>query len=123
MKKIFSFILLLLLVLEMVACGNKTPFEIAESKLDESEMSKDEYSISEIANFESRFAKMELSGGFSKVYHYRSKTDYAYLIVFENEGDAKTFYEKIGTAKYNVVMSKDVVVYGESDWIDKIKFE
>ena len=66
MKKIFSFILLLLLVLAMVACSNKTPFEIAESKLDESEMSKDEYSVSEIANFESRFAKMKLSGGFKR---------------------------------------------------------
>ena len=64
---------------------------------------------------------MNLTGGFTKVKHYRSTEEYAYVIEFENTDDAKTFAERVASPKYNVKAYDKVVVYGESDRIDSLK--
>ena len=38
-----------------------------------------------------------------------------------NTEDAQTFFDKIGTANYNVKKLDSVVVYGKSDSIDALK--
>ena len=65
--------------------------------------------------------KMNLIGGFAKVNHFRSTSEYAYVIEFENSEDGQTFFDKIGTANYHVKKLDSVVVYGKSDSIDALK--
>ena len=98
MKRIFAFALFIAVLLSLFACGNNEDIYASLcSQLDETSMSGTEYSQSEIDQLESRFAKMNLEGGFKRVNHFRSKTEYAYVIEFENSADATTFSERIGT--------------------------
>lgn len=110
-------------IFALCACGNASPFDVAKKALDSSEMSLSVYSESEIKAFEARFTKMSLDGGFNKVYHYKSKTEYAYLIEFENENDAIKFYDIVKSSRYDSAMLGAVVVYGKADCIEKINFE
>ena len=122
MKKIIFLAMCFCIVIGLVSCKSDSPFDTAINKLSESNMSKEEYTSQKIDDFENRFSKMELEGGFLKVTHFKSKTQYAYVIEFENESDAQKFYDTVGTSKYDVVKSGNVVVYGESNWIENIKF-
>lgn len=130
MKKIISVLLITLLLFAAVSCGNnknnnqpgkRDDFVEACSQLDKSSMGATEYSESQIDEFEKRFAKMSLEGGFTKVTHYRSTADYAYVIEFENTSDAATFAERVASPKYNVKAYESVVVYGESNAIDSLE--
>lgn len=129
MKKIFSLVMMLLLVFACVSCGDnnnnsdnsKDAYASVCSQLEKTSMGGTEYSASQIDELEARFAKMNLSAGFAKVNHFRSTSEYAYVIEFENADDAQTFFDKIGTANYNVKKFDSVVVYGKSDSIDGLK--
>ena len=130
MKKIIPVLLVTLLIFVTVSCGNsknnnqnegRNDFAEACAQLDKSSMGATEYSETQIDEFEKRFTKMALEGGFTKVTHYRSTTDYAYVIEFENTSDAATFAERVASPKYNVKAYEKVVVYGESELIDSLK--
>ena len=134
MKKIFSLVMMLLLVFACVSCGDnnngdnngngdnsKEAYASVCSQLEKTSMGGTEYSASQIDELEARFTKMNLTAGFAKVNHFRSTSEYAYVIEFENAKDAQTFFNKIGTANYNVRKFDSVVVYGKSDSIDSLK--
>ena len=134
MKKIFSLVMMLLLVFACVSCGDnnngdnngngdnsKEAYASVCSQLEKTSMAGTEYSASQIDELEARFTKMNLTAGFAKVNHFRSTSEYAYVIEFENADDAQTFFDKIGTANYNVKKFDSVVVYGKSDSIDGLK--
>ena len=126
MKKLLSLFIITVIILSAVSCVNNTPeekdhFAEACNQLDKSSMGATEYSATQIDEFEKRFAKMALEGGFTKVTHYRSTEEYAYVIEFENESDAQTFAETVASPKYNVKAYNKVVVYGESKKIDSLK--
>lgn len=126
MKKFVACLLCVCFALLFVSCGKeegKPPFDVAESTLEQSNMSKSEYSAAEIETFAKRFTKIGLEKGFSRVHHFRSQTQYAYLIEFESESDAEKFYTTVGKSKYDIARSKNVVVYGDSAWIADIPFE
>ena len=135
MKKIFSLVMMLLLVFACVSCGdnnnngdnngngdnNEDAYASVCSQLEKTSMGGTEYSAAQIDELEARFTKMNLTAGFAKVNHFRSTSEYAYVIEFENADDAQTFFDKIGTANYNVKKFDSVVVYGKSDSIDSLK--
>ena len=131
MKKIVLILTSVLLILCIFSCGDRTSegdasetvdyYESACEQLDKSSMGGTEYSDAQIDEFEKRFTKMNLEGGFTKVTHYRSTSEYAYVIEFENSADAKAFAERVASPKYNVKAYETVVVYGESDRIDALK--
>ena len=134
MKKIFSLVMMLLLVFACVSCGDnnngdnngngdnsKEAYASVCSQLEKTSMAGTEYSASQIDELEARFTKMNLTAGFAKVNHFRSTSEYAYVIEFENADDAQTFFDKIGTANYNVKKFDSVVVYGKSNSIDNLK--
>ena len=134
MKKIFSLVMMLLLVFACVSCGDnnngdnngngdnsKDAYASVCSQLEKTSMGGTEYSASQIDELEARFTKMNLTAGFAKVNHFRSTSEYAYVIEFENADDAQTFFDKIGTANYNVKKFDSVVVYGKSNSIDNLK--
>ena len=115
----------------LFSCGDRTSegdapetvdyYESACEQLDKSSMGGTEYSDAQIDEFEQRFTKMNLEGGFTRVTHYRSTSEYAYVIEFENSADAKTFAERVASPKYKVKAYETVVVYGESDRIDALE--
>lgn len=125
MKKILASILTILLLFACVSCGDNGNTEDAYtsicSQLEKTSMRGTEYSQTQIDEFEARFKKMNLIGGFAKVNHFRSTSEYAYVIEFENSEDAQTFFDKIGTANYHAKKLDSVVVYGKSDSIDALK--
>ena len=126
MKKLLSIFIIAITLLSTFSCGNNTPeakdyFSEACKQLDKSSMGATSYSQAQIDEFEQRFAKMNLSGGFTKVTHYRSKDEYAYVIEFESADDATIFAERVSSPKYNVKAYDGVVVYGESSRIDSLK--
>ena len=128
MKKILASILTVLLLFACVSCGDngdngntEDAYTSVCSQLEKTSMGGTEYSQTQIDELEARFTKMNLTGGFAKVNHFRSTSEYAYVIEFENSEDAQTFFEKIGTANYNVKKFDSVVVYGKSDSIDALK--
>ena len=131
MKKIVLILTLVLSILCIFSCeksntgDNETKIEdyyvTSCEQLDKSSMGGTEYTESQIDEFEKRFKKMSLSGGFTKVKHYRSTEEYAYVIEFEKAEDAKIFAERVASPKYNVKAYETVVVYGESDRIDTLK--
>ena len=115
-------------IFSICACGgNDNPGEEKDvytsvcSQLEKTSMGGTEYSQTQIDELEARFTKMNLTAGFAKVNHFRSTSEYAYVIEFENAEDAQTFFNKIGTANYNVRKFDSVVVYGKSDSIDSLK--
>ena len=131
MKKLILILTLVLSIFCLFSCGgdenegdvNETVdhYKSACEQLDKSSMGGTEYTESQIDEFEKRFTKMNLSGGFTKVKHYRSMTEYAYVIEFENAEDAKIFAERVASPKYNVKAYDSVVVYGESERIDSLE--
>lgn len=128
MKKIFTSFLAFLLLFICVSCGNNSEnvntvdvYDSLCSQLSQTSMSGTEYSAAQIDELEARFTKMNLSAGFAKVNHFRSTSEYAYVIKFENAEDAQSFFEKIGTAKYNVKKFDSIVVYGVSNSIDELE--
>ena len=138
MKKFLSFIMFVSVIFCFCACGsgtenppkenpNENPSEeidayaFACTHLEETSMGSTVYSQTQIDEFEGRFTKMNLQGGFLKVNHFRSTLEYAYVIEFENPQDAQTFFDRISTANYNVKKINSVVVYGKSDSIDTLE--
>ena len=83
----------------LVSCGGNSESEdgyvTACEALSKTSMGSTEYSAAEIDELEARFVKMALSGGFSRVNHFRSTSEYAYVIEFENPDDASVFFGKI----------------------------
>ena len=134
MKKLLAFFMLVACIFSICACGsnensgeNNNPGEEKDvyasvcSQLKKTSMGGTEYSQTQIDELEARFTKMNLTAGFAKVSHFRSTSEYAYIIEFENEEDVQTFFDKIGTANYNVKKFDSVVVYGKSDSIDNLE--
>ena len=128
MKKTISLLLLVLIIVFVASCKkDDTPPEAVDyyasacEQLNKSSMGATEYSESQIDEFENRFTKMNLEGGFTRVMHYRSTSEYAYVIEFELPADAKVFAERVSSPKYNVKSYERVVVYGESDAIDTLE--
>lgn len=128
MKKLIAIFMLVACIFSVCACGgNDNPGEEKDvytsvcSQLEKTSMGGTEYSQTQIDELEARFTKMNLTAGFAKVNHFRSTSEYAYVIEFENAKDAQTFFNKIGTANYNVRKFDSVVVYGKSDSIDSLK--
>lgn len=128
MKKLIAIFMLVACIFSVCACGgNDNPGEEKDvytsvcSQLEKTSMGGTEYSQTQIDELEARFTKMNLTAGFAKVNHFRSTSEYAYVIEFENAEDAQTFFNKIGTANYNVRKFDSVVVYGKSDSIDSLK--
>ena len=128
MKKLIAIFMLVACIFSVCACGgNDNPGEEKDvytsvcSQLEKTSMGGTEYSQTQIDELEARFTKMNLTSGFAKVNHFRSTSEYAYVIEFENAEDAQTFFNKIGTANYNVRKFDSVVVYGKSDSIDSLK--
>ena len=134
MQKLLSIFMLVACIFSICACGsnensgeNNNPGEEKDvytsvcSQLKKTSMGGTEYSQTQIDELEARFTKMNLIAGFAKVNHFRSTSEYAYVIKFENEEDAQTFFDKIGTANYNVKKFDSIVVYGKSDSIDTLK--
>ena len=130
MKKLLTILVLSITLLCLFSCGDNNGTDAPEvvdnfasacDQLDKSSMGATVYTETQIDEFEKRFAKMNLSGGFTKVTHYRSTEEYAYVIEFENSDDAKTFAERVASPKYNVKAYDEVVVYGESDRIDSLE--
>lgn len=109
----------------LVSCGGNSESEdgyvTACEALSKTSMGSTEYSAAEIDELEARFVKMALSGGFSRVNHFRSTSEYAYVIEFENPDDASVFFGKITGSNYDAKQLGDVVVYGKSDSIATIK--
>ena len=134
MKKLIAIFMLVACIFFVCACGdNETPGEnnnpgeekdvyaLVCSQLEKTSMGGTEYSQTQIDELEARFTKMNLTAGFAKVNHFRSTSEYAYVIKFENAEDAQTFFDKIGTANYNVKKFDSIVVYGKSDSIDNLE--
>ena len=128
MKKLIAIFVFAACIFSICACGgNDNPGEEKDvytsvcSQLEKTSMGGTEYSQTQIDELEARFTKMNLTAGFAKVNHFRSTSEYAYVIEFENAEDAQTFFNKIGTANYNVRKFDSVVVYGKSDIIDSLK--
>ena len=128
MKKLIAIFMLVACIFSVCACGgNDNPGEEKDvytsvcSQLEKTSMGGTEYSQTQIDELEARFTKMNLTAGFAKVNHFRSTSEYAYVIEFENAEDAQTFFNKIGNANYNVRKFDSVVVYGKSDSIDSLK--
>ena len=131
MKKLILILTLALSIFCVFSCGGNEGgedvpevvdhYKSACEQLDKSSMGGTEYTESQIDEFEKRFAKMNLTGGFTKVKHYRSTEEYAYVIEFENAEDAKVFAERVASPKYNVKAYDSVVVYGESERIDSLE--
>lgn len=125
MKKIISLFLLLLLAVSCISCGDsdveKDDYTSVCSQLEKTSMSGTVYSQNQTEEFENRFEKMNLAAGFKKVNHFKSQTEYAYVIEFESVFDAQAFFENVSAAGYNVKRFNYVVVYGESDSIDTLK--
>ena len=128
MKKIFTSLLEFLLLFTFVSCGSNSEnvntvdaYDSLCSQLSKTSMGGTEYSSAQIDELEARFTKMNLTAGFAKVNHFRSTSEYAYVIKFENAEDAQSFFEKISTANYNVKKFDSIVVYGMSDSIDRLE--
>lgn len=128
MKKLLAIFMLVACIFSIYACGDKEkPAEEKDvyawvcSQLEKTSMGSTEYSQTQIDDLEARFTKMNLTAGFAKVNHFKSTSEYAYVIEFENAEDAQTFFDKIGTANYNVKKFDSVVVYGKSDSIDNLE--
>ena len=134
MKKLLAIFMLVACIFSICACGsnensgeNNNPREEKDvyasvcSQLKKTSMGGTEYSQTQIDELEARFTKMNLTAGFAKVNHFRSTSEYAYVIKFENAEDAQTFFDKIGTANYNVKKFDSIVVYGKSDSIDNLE--
>ena len=134
MKKLIAIFMLVACIFSVCACGdneapgeNNNPGEEKDvyasvcSQLKKTSMGNTEYSQTQIDELEARFTKMNLTAGFTRVNHFRSTSEYAYVIEFENAEDAETFYSKIGTANYNAKKYDSVVVYGKSDSIDTLE--
>ena len=134
MKKLIAILMLVACIVSVCACGgnenpseNKNPegeknvYASVCSQLEKTSMGGTEYSQTQIYEFEARFTKMNLTSGFTKVNHFRSISEYAYVIEFENAADAQIFFDKIGAANYNVKKFDSVVVYGKSDSIDNLE--
>ena len=131
-KKLITVFMLVACIFSVCACdrnnssGQSTPEEKDTyasvcAQLEKTSMGNTEYSQTQIDELEARFTKMNLTAGFAKVNHFRSTSEYAYVIEFENATDAQIFFEKIGTANYDVKIFDSVIVYGKSDAIDTIK--
>ena len=142
MKKLIAVLMLFAIILSCSSCNdnenrddstspNEGQNDIQEEEKDiynslctqlkRTSMSGTEYSQEQIDEFEARFTKMNLTAGFAKVNHFRSTSEYAYVIEFENAADSQTFFDKIGTSNYNVKKFDSVVVYGKSDSIDNLE--
>ena len=125
MKKIISLFLLIFLLAFCISCGDSDveadDYTSVCSQLEKTSMSGTVYSQNQIEEFENRFEKMNLAAGFKKVNHFKTKTEYAYVIEFDSVFDAQTFFENISEAGYNDKRFNYVVVYGESDSIDTLK--
>ena len=142
MKKLIATLMLFVIIFSCSACNygsshdDSAPSDESQNDIQEEEkdiydsictqlkrtsMGATVYSQAQIDEFEVRFTKMNLTAGFAKVNHFRSTSEYAYVIVFENPEDAQTFFDKIGTANYNVKKFDSVVVYGKSSSIDTLK--
>ncbi len=122
MKKLVAFVLLLVIGITCVSCGGSgDPYQSACDQLAKTSMGGTEYTQTQIDELEARFTKMNLSAGFSRVNHFRSTTEYAYVIEFENVDDAQIFFDRIGTGSYNVKKLGGVVVYGKSASIDGLE--
>ena len=128
MKKLRAIFMLVACIFSIYACGDKEKpaeekdvYALVCSQLEKTSMGSTEYSQTQIDDLEARFTKMNLTAGFAKVNHFKSTSEYAYVIEFENAEDAQTFFDKIGTANYNVKKFDSVVVYGKSDSIDNLE--
>lgn len=121
MRKLAVFLLLVMVVVACASCGGGDSYASACAQLENTDMGGTEYTQAQIDELEARFVKMNLSAGFSRVNHFRSKTEYAYVIEFENADDAQVFFDRIGTGSYDVKKLDGVVVYGKSDSIDGLK--
>lgn len=128
MKKLIAIFVFVACIFSICACGgNDNPGEEKDAyasvcaQLEKTSLGGTEYSQTQIDELEARFTKMNLTAGFAKVNHFRSTSEYAYVIEFENAEDAQIFFDKIGTANYNVKKFDSVVVYGKSDSIDSLK--
>ena len=102
----------------LVSCGGNSESEdgyvTACEALSKTSMGSTEYSAAEIDELEARFVKMALSGGFSRVNHFRSTSEYAYVIEFENPDDAIKAYTDLVCSR-NVVEADSTEVRNESD--------
>ena len=128
MKKLIAIFVFVACIFSICSCGGngnpgkeKDAYASVCAQLKKTSMGGTEYSQTQIDELEARFTKMNLTAGFAKVNHFRSTSEYAYVIEFENAEDAQTFFNKIGTANYNVRKFDSVVVYGKSDSIDSLK--
>ena len=122
MKKTLSLILLVIISgAFLFSCGEKDKYSSVCSQLEKTAMNGTQYSQSQINEFENRFAKINLEAGFSRVTHFRSQYAYAYVIEFEKQTDAQTFYDVIIMGDYDVKMLDAVVIYGDSNSINKLK--
>ena len=128
MKKLLAIFILVSCIFSICACGDnenhseeKDAYASVCAQLEKTSMGGTEYSKTQIDELEARFTKMNLTAGFAKVNHFRSTSEYAYVIEFENAEDAQTFFDKIGTANYSVKKFDSVVVYGKSDSIDNLE--
>jgi len=122
MKKFIALVLLLVVGVMCVSCGGTDdPYQSACDQLSKTSMGGTEYTRSQIDELEARFTKMNLSEGFHRVNHFRSTTEYAYVIEFDNADDAQIFFDRIGTGNYNVKKLGGVVVYGKSASIDELE--
>ena len=128
MKKLIAIFVFVACIFSICACGGngnpgkeKDAYASVCAQLEKTSMGGTEYSQTQIDELEARFTKMNLTAGFAKVNHFRSTSEYAYVIEFENAEDAQIFFDKIGTANYNVKKFDSVVVYGKTDSIDSLK--
>ena len=125
MKKVFLCIIVLATLTFCVACGgndSENAYSSICQQLEKTSMVGTEYSQSKIAEFETRFTSMNLTGGFSKVNHFRSTTEYVYVIEFENADDVSIFFDKISAANFAAKKFDSIVVYGESGSIDDLNW-
>ena len=123
MKKLFLCMLTLAILMSCVACGKGSTENTYASlcrQLEKTSMGGAEYTQTQIDEFENRFTNMNMAGGFTKVNHFRSTTEYVYVIEFENVDDASIFFNKITAANFDAKQFDSVVAYGDSGSIDEL---
>lgn len=123
MKKLVLCIITLVILVSCVGCGengNENAYASVCRQLEKTSMGGTEYTQSQIDEFENRFTNMNMTGGFTKVHHFRSTTEYVYVIEFENADDVSIFFDKITAANFAAKKFDSVVAYGESNSIDDL---
>ena len=95
-------------------------------QLKRSDMSASVYSEVQIDGLEQRFNKIGVADKMQKVTHFRSMTEYAYVILFSDIQTAEAFYERLsqpGSGIKDITKTDCVVIYGDSDDIAKIEIK